>query len=63
MGLVQASEKDIDNDRKQELNGVTLTWDKQIDQMHRYYGGIIVDYVKYFTGGRFVVGFSGVSSC
>ncbi len=63
MGLVQASEKDIDQDRSFVEEGITLIWDKQVDNMTRFYGGLIVDYVRHLSGGRFIVAFSGASSC
>lgn len=63
MGLVQASNEDLDNERHEKVQDITITWDRQVERMTHFYGELLVDYVKYFTGGRFIVAFSGASGC
>ena len=63
VGLVQAFDSVNPEHLSQEIQGVKIVWDRKVDQMTQYYGSLIVDYVKFFTKGRFVVAFDRASSC
>ena len=61
LGLVQGESNDEKNTNSLQFEGVNVVWDDQIDQMSKMYGKLVVDYMKSMVGGKFHVGFAGVS--
>ncbi len=63
MGLVQASENDIEGDKQKDVSGVKLIWDSKVEEMTQYYGHIVVDYMKFLSRGHLVARFERVTPC
>lgn len=63
MGLVQASENDINGDKHKDVSGVKLIWDSKVEEMTQYYGRIVIDYTKFLNRGHLVARFERVAPC
>ena len=61
MGLVQANGEENGDNRRIDLNGLSVIWDQSVEELTTMYGGIKIDFVQNFYGARLVVGFDGVS--
>jgi len=60
MGLVEASPADtVPGSKSLKSDGVKFVWEDDIEELNRYYGDLIIDYMKSMFGTGFVVYYEG----
>jgi hypothetical protein len=60
MGLVQAPAESLSTARpSMEIEGVRITWERDIDALTARYGTLIIDHSRGIFGSSFIVGYDG----
>ena len=63
MGLVQVPNEKVKPDAPtMDVEGVRITWERDVEEMNGFYGTLIIDYLKSFLGSDFILGYEG-STC